>query len=60
MIMDQEAVRAPALKGRVMVVEASVKRMATWTLWLILTCRTRASDVRVRTAAEHLVLIRTA
>ena len=45
-----------------MVVEASVKRMVTWTLWLIPTRRTMASDARVnqKIAMGHPTLTRTA
>ena len=39
--------KVSSITGQAMVVEASVKRMVTWTLWLILTHRTMASDAGV-------------
>ena len=39
--------KVSSITGQAMVVEASVKRMVTWTLWLIPTHRTMAGDAKV-------------
>ena len=41
------APKVSSITGQAMVEEASVKQMVTWTLWLIPTHRTMASDARV-------------
>ena len=41
------APKVSSITGQAMVVEASGKRMVTWTLWLIPARRTTASDARV-------------
>ena len=54
--------KVSSITGQAMVVEASVKRMGTWILWLIPTRRTTASNARVnrKIAVERLTLTQTA
>ena len=54
--------KVSSITGQAMVVEASIKRMVTWTLWLIPTHRTMASDARVdrKIVMEHPTLTQTA
>ena len=54
--------KVSSITRQAMVVEASVKRMVTWTLWLIPTHRTMASGARVgqKIIVEHPTLTQTA
>ena len=56
------APKVSSITGQAMVVEANVKRMVTWTLWLIPTHRTMASDAKVnqKIVMGHPTLTQTA